>query len=311
MSLIQFKKIIKTLLFMMLTFFVMNSLTSFDVPKVELKVMTFNIRYDNPDDGINQWSNRLPVIKSYFSADNKPDIIGMQEVLHNQLIDLQNILQGYEYIGKGRDDGKTKGEYCPVFFQKEKFRLLDDGQFWLSETPEIPGSKNWDAAITRIVTWGKFEDKSSNKVFYLFNTHFDHKGIVAKQMSTDLMSEKIKAIAGDNPVIVTGDFNIRKNLKEGQNAMIKALYYSLIGTFKDNNSLHNTKTISETPTKTAGSTGNQKFSRDSSYIGEPGEAIDYIFVNEHFAVKSYRVDRFMKGNIFISDHWPVISVITL
>ena len=306
MNLFQFSQKVKPLVVLTLTVFSLYLLASFDNKNTELKVMTFNVRYDNPKDGINQWNNRIPVIKSYFSTD-KPDIIGMQEVMHNQLLDLKNILQEFEYIGKGRSNGKTEGEYCPVFYKKDKFKLLEDSQFWLSETPEIAGSKDWDAAITRIVTWAKFEHKISSKIFYFFNTHFDHKGIVAKQMSTDLMSEKIKTIAGDYPVIVTGDFNIRKNLREDQNPMIKALYYNLTGTFYDNNSLSDTKTISIIPSKTIGATGTRNFRRDSSHIGNAGDAIDYIFVSEHFDVETYGVDRVMKGKVFISDHWPVYS----
>lgn len=294
------------LFFFAVTVFILFS--GFKREQAELKVMTFNIRYDNPEDGKNRWNKRAPVVQSYLLK-TKPDVIGMQEVVHNQLLDLSETLVNYDFVGKAREDGNQKGEYCPVFFRKDKFELVENSQFWLSETPEVPGSKSWDAAITRIVTWAKLRHKLTGKEFFVFNTHFDHKGIVAKQMSTDLMSEKITKIAGDAPIIVTGDFNIRKNVRENHDPMGKALYYNLVGTFNDFNSLRDTKTISKLPSKTLGATGTRNFRRDSSFIGAAGDAIDYIFVNEHFEVQSYNIDRVMKEGIFISDHWPVVSVV--
>lgn len=266
----------------------------------ELHVVTFNVRNDNPNDGPNRWEMRVPLIKSYF-AKEMPDIIGMQEVKHNQVLDFQKILPGYDYVGTGRDDGKQGGEYTPIFYKKDKFNLLENAQFWLSETPEVPGSKGWDAAITRIVTWAKLQHKLSGKVIYFFNTHFDHRGLHARQMSPTLMSEKITAIAGNSPIIVTGDFNIRKN----HATLGSDLYDNLIETFESNNSLTNTQVISETPVTTAGSTSTGF--RPEWTNGEIGDAIDYVFVNNHFKVQSYRVDRITEGEVFISDHWPVVS----
>lgn len=271
--------------------------------KKDLQVVTFNVRYDNPNDGPNRWGNRIPIIESYFVKE-KPDIIGMQEVKHNQILDLQKILPEYDYVGTGRDDGKQGGEHTPIFYKKDIFTLLDNSQFWLSETPEIPGSIGWDAAITRIVTWAKFEDKTSGKTFFFFNTHFDHRGVKAREMSPHLLAEKISAIAGNSPVIVTGDFNIRKN-----NATIgSAVYDNLIGTLKSENALNSAELIAETPITTAGSTSTGF--RPDWTVGKSGDAIDYIFVNEYFNVNLYRVDRIMKDSIFISDHWPVVSELT-
>lgn len=271
-----------------------------EASKKDLHVVTFNVRYDNPNDGQNRWEMRVPVIESYF-AKEKPDIIGMQEVKHNQILDLQKILPGYDYVGNGRDDGKQGGEYTPIFYKKDEFLLLDNSQFWLSETPEIPGSIGWDAAITRIVTWAKFEDKSSGKSFFFFNTHFDHRGVKAREMSPHLLAEKILNIAGNSAVILTGDFNIRKNHAN----LGSALYENLIETLNSKNSLTNTLLIAEMPVTTAGSTSNGF--RPDWTLGESGDAIDYIFVNEHFKVKSYRIDRIVKDSIFISDHWPVVA----
>jgi endonuclease/exonuclease/phosphatase family metal-dependent hydrolase len=290
----------KAINFLAVILFIATGCNNREVAKDELHVVTFNVRYDNSNDGENRWEMRVPIIKTYFTKET-PDIIGMQEVKHNQILDLQKILPEYDYVGTGRDDGKQGGEYTPVFYKKDEFLLLDNSQFWLSETPEIPGSIGWDAAITRIVTWAKFEVKSSGKTFFFFNTHFDHRGVKAREMSPHLLAEKISAIAGNSPVIVTGDFNIRKN----HETLGSAVYDNLIETLKSENALNSAELIAETPVTTAGSTGNGF--RSDWTIGESGDAIDYIFVNEYFKVKSYHVDRIVKDSIFISDHWPVVA----
>jgi endonuclease/exonuclease/phosphatase family metal-dependent hydrolase len=292
------KKIYKT---MMISFLVL--LMGFNNKNEELHVVSFNIRYASPGDGINIWEKRVPVVKRYLNEE-MPDIVGMQEVVHSQLIDLQEMMPGYSYVGTGRDDGKQGGEYSPIFFRNDKFDLLEHSQFWLSDTPDVPGSVGWDAAITRVVAWAKLKHKPTGKEFYCFNTHFDHRGVEARQRSADLMSQKITEIAGDAPVIATGDFNIRRN----HPSLGNALYYNLIGTFKDNNSLLNTEYISKTPVTTGGitSTGFRPDWKEA----EDGYPIDYVFVNQYFEVESYRVDRVMEGEVFISDHWPVVAVIS-
>jgi endonuclease/exonuclease/phosphatase family metal-dependent hydrolase len=273
-----------------------------DTKDASLHIVTFNIRYDNPNDGKNRWEARIPVVESYLTKE-APDIMGMQEVVHRQIVDLQDMLPEYDYVGTGREDGKEGGEYSPIFYRKENFNLIDHSQFWLSETPDVPGSKGWDAAITRVVTWAKFEDRESGKIFYAFNTHFDHRGAEARQRSADLMSEKISGIAGESPVVVTGDFNIRKQ----HPTLGNALYYNLMGTFRDNNSLVNSEYVSRAPVTTGGLTSTG-FSPE--WPNREGYAIDYIFVSEHFQVDSYQVDRVMEGDVFISDHWPVVSKIS-
>ena len=253
--------------------------------------MTFNVRMDTPADGENRWEARIPIVKSYMDT-VAPDIAGMQEVLHHQLVDLQNIMPGYSYVGTGRDDGKQGGEYSPVFYRDNRFTLKDHSQFWLSETPKVPGSKSWDAAITRIVSWAELVDKISGENIYVFNTHFDHRGVEARLKSIELMAEKINEIAGNSPVIVTGDFNIRKGSGD---------YDFMVDSFADNNGLSNAETISETPVSNADATFNG-FRKDI----EP-RVIDYIFVDDAFKVNSYRVDKIIVDGIFISDHWPVVS----
>ena len=131
----------------------------------------------------------------------------MQEALNDQMLDLQQRLPQYRFIGGGREDGKTKGEYSAIFYNTKKVKALNEGMFWLSQMPDIPGSIGWDAAITRIVTWGKFKDLQTGKLFFVFNTHFDHMGKIARRESARLLINKVSDMSGKLPTIVMGDFN--------------------------------------------------------------------------------------------------------
>ena len=173
---------------------------------------TFNIRLDNVGDekaGYG-WSVRRDRVADYIRK-NRIDVVGMQEVLHSQLEDLLERLPEYDYVGVGRTDGATKGEYSPVFFLKEKFEVLEKGNFWLSETPEVPGSVGWDAALERIASYAKLRDRATGKVFMAVNTHFDHVGVVARRESAKLIMRKIQEIVGTRPAVVTGDFNVTED----------------------------------------------------------------------------------------------------
>lgn len=170
-----------------------------------ITVGTFNLRYDNKNDTGNLWINRAPVVASLIRF-HQFDILGTQEGLINQLEDLSRMLPEYTRYGIGRDDGKSKGEHAAIFFKTEKFKLLDKGDFWLSETPEKPGP-GWDAQLNRICSWVQLQERSSGKRFYFFNVHYDHQGVQARQESSKLILGKIAAIAGRQPVIFTGDFN--------------------------------------------------------------------------------------------------------
>jgi len=185
------------------------ALVSFSL-SAQLLVGSYNIRYKNGGDSVNGnvWEKRCQVIcdQVNFMA---PEIFGTQEVLHVQLIDMQARLDGYDYIGVGRDDGKTQGEYEAIFYKRACLRLLDQGHFWLSETPDKPGL-GWDAACVRICSWGKFAKMTAtdDEAFFFFNLHMDHVGVVARREAAKLIVAKIREIAHDAPVIVTGDFNV-------------------------------------------------------------------------------------------------------
>ncbi|MDR1096890.1 MAG: endonuclease/exonuclease/phosphatase family protein [Tannerella sp.] len=174
----------------------------------DLIVGTYNIRNDNRGDkeNGNGWDRRCPLIAQQILF-NDFDIFGTQEVLHNQLEDLLNALPQYSYTGVGRDDGGTKGEYVPVFYKKDRFKLLKSGNFWLAENTEYP-VKGWDAALPRICTWGQFKDLKKGKKLWFFNLHFDHIGVEARKKSAILVLEKITEMCGKDAVILTGDFNV-------------------------------------------------------------------------------------------------------
>lgn len=178
----------------------------------KLRWATFNIRLQNDGDekaGVG-WSVRRDRVAD-FIRENRIDIVGMQEVLHPQLQDLLARLPEYDYVGVGRTDGATKGEYSPVFFLRDKFEVLERGNFWLSETPDVPGSRGWDAALERIASYAKLRDKATGKVFMAVNTHFDHVGVTARRESAKLIMRKIQEIVGKRPAVVTGDFNVTED----------------------------------------------------------------------------------------------------
>ncbi len=173
----------------------------------ELDVMSYNIRYASPNDGPNLWKNRKRDMIETLSNIN-PDLLGLQEVLHSQLLDLTNGMKKYSYIGVGREDGKTKGEYSPILYRKDTFEVLDSGTFWLSDTPSQI-SVGWDAALERICSYARFLNRQSGKEFWMFNTHFDHIGVLARANAARLIVKKINALNTSSlPVVITGDFNL-------------------------------------------------------------------------------------------------------
>lgn len=175
--------------------------------KMQVKWATFNVRYDNPDDSLNNWAYRKDSVAGYVKA-NGIDIIGMQEVLYNQLTDLVERLPDYSYVGVCRDDGDKEGEASPVFYRSSRFEALDSGTFWLSQYPDSAGFIGWDGGCPRIATWAKLREKTSGRVFLAVNTHFDNVGVEARRNAALLIIDRIKEIAGDCPTVLTGDLNV-------------------------------------------------------------------------------------------------------
>ena len=151
-----------------------------------LNVMTFNIRYNTPNDSLNAWPYRKDKAASQILF-HEAHMVGLQEALIGQINDLLERLPKYKSIGVGRDDGKEKGEFSSILYDTTRLQLLQTQTFWLSEQPTVAGSKSWDAAITRIVTWAKFRDRVTKKTFFHFNTHFDHIGKIARRESAKLL----------------------------------------------------------------------------------------------------------------------------
>lgn len=198
------KKLLLSLLF---AAFAVSQLTA------QMLVGSYNIRLKVSSDSVNGnvWGKRCQVMCDQLNF-MSPDIFGTQEVLHVQLLDMLDRLDGYDYIGVGRDDGNTGGEYAAIFYKTDRLRLLDYGNFWLNETPDRPGL-GWDAACIRICTWGKFASQTAtdDEAFYFFNLHMDHVGVVARREAAKLIVSKVREIAQGAPVIVTGDFNVDQN----------------------------------------------------------------------------------------------------
>jgi endonuclease/exonuclease/phosphatase family metal-dependent hydrolase len=256
-----------------------------------LNIMTFNIRYNNPADSLNAWPFRIDKVTSQVMF-HEADIVGVQEALFEQIQDMDRRLTKYKYVGVGRDDGKEKGEFSAIFFDTTRLQLLRSQTFWLSETPQVPGSKSWDAAITRLVTWAEFRDKKTQKRFFIFNTHFDHIGKVARAESAKLLLRYSAEIAGSIPYIVTGDFNATPDQEPIQ----------LLTNTKSPLYLIDTKSVSATAHYGPTGTFNGFQSQETGDL-----PIDYIFIKNSVKVlKHATLSETWKGR-FSSDHFPVLA----
>ena len=264
-------------------------------------VGSYNIRYANKGDRQmgNGWEERCPKLVNLINYEQW-DVFGAQEVLHSQLQDMTAGLKDYAYIGTGREDGKTKGEYAPIFYKKNRIKCLKNGQFWLSETPDSVGSVGWDASMERICTWGYFEDKTTKWRFWFFNLHMDHRGTVARAESSKLILAKIGEMCGNEPYILTGDFNT--NQDEEPYALLTSS-----GKLKD--------TYSAASIRMAENGTYNSFSTDSFTTNR----IDHIFVSPRFRVHKHGVLTYdywkNTGKEYeahvISDHYPIAATLEL
>lgn len=256
----------------------------------QMNVMTYNIRYNNPGDGENAWPNRKELVCQLLQF-HEPDVFGLQEAMIDQLHDIATILPQYSWVGVGRVDGKEEGEFSPVFFNSEKYELIDSGNFWLAKDCTKPNF-GWDAACIRVCTWALLSVKQSKQKFMLFNTHFDHVGEVAREESAKLILEKIKEInPKKRPIILTGDLNLFDDTTP-----IKTIKTELL----------DSKEISE----------QKPYGPEGTFNGfnfnNPLERrIDYIFVNDQVKVKKYAVLSDSKNLHYPSDHLPVFIEIEL
>lgn len=256
-----------------------------------MRVMTFNVRFDNPADGPDAWSARRDRVAATI-LDARADVVGVQEALPHQLQELDALLPGYAWIGVGRD-ADLGGEHSAIVFREERLEPLESGTFWLSETPEATGSRGWDAAFPRIVTWARFRDRANGRSFHLFNTHFDHVGETARRESARLLARRIREIAGTSgPVVVTGDFNATPESEPVTTLMREA-------------GVRDARAVSAAPPTGPDSTWN------AFRAIEPGRRIDFVFVGDRVSVRSHAIiDRTFEGR-FPSDHLPVLAELTL
>lgn len=251
-----------------------------------LKVMSYNLRLDTPYDSVNQWPNRAEKVAALISK-YTPDIIGVQEALHHQLQDLMKMLPDYSYCGVGRDDGKEKGEYSAILFRNSRFGLLDTHTHWLSETTDLPGSKSWDAAITRVFTVARFFDRDTKKEFVMTNTHFDHIGKEAREQSAHIIKAFVYGYtAGKMPVIISGDFNSETNQTPYLTMIDRTVGLQLFD--------------SRPASSTAGTFCGFKVG------GMPCVTIDFIFHTKEWVVRKYQVIADNDGTYYPSDHLPVM-----
>lgn len=266
-----------------------------DDKDLNINVMSFNVRYDNPEDSLNNWQYRKDIVAQVIKD---ADVVGTQEVLYNQLEDLKTRLPEYEALGVGREDGKTKGEYSALFYKKTRFDTVESGHFWLSETPDIAGSKGWDGACERMATWAKLEDKTTKQQLLVINTHLDHVGKVAREEGITLIIEQASKLANGLPVILTGDFNAEPN-----SDVIKHV-------LSDKNTLkmNDSRSIATTQENKG---GEYTFHGFGEVPVDKREFIDYIFVSENISVNKYSVLDEKLNGVYVSDHRPVVASITI
>ncbi|MGI9541748.1 MAG: endonuclease/exonuclease/phosphatase family protein [Cyclobacteriaceae bacterium] len=250
--------------------------------------MTYNIRYDNPDDGEHAWPQRKEWLSQWL-LEEKVDILGIQEGLKHQVAYLEEELDQFDSYGVGRDDGKAKGEFCTIFYRSKRFEPLKQSTFWLSETPGSV-STGWDAALPRIASWLILKDKESGHEFLVVNTHFDHRGEQARRESAKLLLQKIPVIADGRQVVVMGDFNASPST-DAYRSLTNANFVLQDAQDESLRSLGPDRTfsgfkVSESPT---------------------GDRIDHIFVSQQIEVRTHTIFDNHRDGKYPSDHLPVVA----
>ena len=260
-------------------------------PTAEVGVMSFNMRYDRPDEGEINWSVRRGRIVKLI-AQQSPDIIGAQELLHHQYKYMDSVLTDYCSVGVARDDGREEGEYNPLFFKHERFEMLDSGTFWLSETPDEPGTLGWDGACKRIATWAVLRERQSGIELLAVNTHLDHVGEIARHEGILLLSERIETLREGRAVVLTGDFNATPDSEP-------------VGLLLAQGRLVHARDVADSVEGPGWS-----FSDFGRLPEEERTFIDYIFIGGCRAISHERLPDTVDGGL-VSDHAPGYAVVQL
>jgi endonuclease/exonuclease/phosphatase family metal-dependent hydrolase len=262
--------------------------------------MTYNIRLPLESDGVNYWNHRRPLVASLLTY-HTPDLIGVQEAFRRQLDELIIDHPEYEWFGVCRTDGTINpdpdNEFSAILYRKSRFERLDGSTFWLSPTPEVPGSQGWDAALPRIATWVKLRDKETGKQFYHINTHFDHVGDTARLESIVLIRKFIDSLTDRLPVVLTGDFNT------SDNSLPYYVITSTISSILITDAYHTTITPHHGPSGT--------FSGNFMLPGVGDNRIDFIFTTDHFDVVKHAILSDSWDGRLPSDHLPVFAELIL
>lgn len=255
-----------------------------------MKIMSFNLLCGGKEQ--RAWPMRKDMVIDTIARE-LPDTFGVQEAHYDWMQTLLHALPAYASVGVGRDDGDKEGEYSAVFYKKDAYALLDSGTFWLSETPDIPG-KGWDAACVRVCSWAKLQSNETGKVFVHFNTHLDHVGKIAMQKGAELVTKMAAEICPDAPAFFTGDFNVTPESEPYATVLANGFADArLLAPVTDNGPTFHADVFEE---------GTR---RNHHCI------IDYCFVKGDIEVKSYKVIRDLyEGNLYPSDHYPVVAEIT-
>ncbi len=265
-------------------------LLGWGVKAQEITVGSYNIRFDNKGDTGNLWVDRGPVVAELIRFHDF-DVLGIQEGLKNQLDDLSKALPEYARYGKGRNDGKEAGEHSVIYYRKDRFKLINSGDFWLSETLDKPGL-GWDATCcNRICSWIYLQEVKTNKKFYVFNVHFDHQGVVARKESGTLMVKQIRKIAGSEPVLLTGDFNGDRNSEWyktiAQSEVVADVHGMVKHPYANNSSMNGFR------------------------IPRNNAVIDHIFMSRHFTALKWGILTDTYFGKYPSDHFPILAKVTL
>ncbi len=256
-----------------------------------IRVATYNVRGPN-DRAPNSWRDRLPrMVKTI--RDNRFELIGTQETLSGPIKDLAGSL-GFSYFGVGRDRHKGD-EHNAVFYDPERFEMLSQETFWLSEEPQKPGSSGWDSACPRICTWGLLLDRRTGKRFVIANTHLDNRSAMARIQGVNVILTRLAPMIDKYPFILTGDFNSTADDMPARRVL---------------GVLRNARDVSETDHYGAGDETFHDFHENRKERSHR-KPIDFIFVNSRVRVLSHGAINDFRNGLASSDHFPVTAEIVL